>query len=181
MQAEAFLAQSEEHTSNWAVLVCASRYWFNYRHIANTLSMYRTVKRLGIPDSNIILMLADDMARHSLNAQPYALWRLSLLRGSLRGSHAPHGVALLTAQRRRASPPCLCLGSCADSLCFALAFASQACNSRNPFPGHVFNDVMHELDLCVASCVRRACKLQLRRSAPCSQLRADHRGGLPWL
>ena len=30
--------------------VCASRYWFNYRHIANTLSMYRSVKRLGIPD-----------------------------------------------------------------------------------------------------------------------------------
>ena len=33
------------HTNNWAVLVCASRYWFNYRHIANTLSLYRTVKR----------------------------------------------------------------------------------------------------------------------------------------
>ena len=68
MQAEAFLAQSEEHSSNWAVLVCASRYWFNYRHIANTLSMYRTVKRLGIPDSNIILMLADDMARRPASA-----------------------------------------------------------------------------------------------------------------
>ena len=34
-----------KHTNNWAVLVCASRYWFNYRHIANTLSLYRTVKR----------------------------------------------------------------------------------------------------------------------------------------
>ena len=34
-----------------------SRYWFNYRHIANTLSFYHTVKRLGIPDSQIILML----------------------------------------------------------------------------------------------------------------------------
>jgi len=55
------------------VLVCASRYWFNYRHVANTLSMYRTVKRLGIPDSNIILMLADDMARRSLcRSQPYS-------------------------------------------------------------------------------------------------------------
>ncbi|KAG1730844.1 peptidase C13 family-domain-containing protein [Suillus paluster] len=50
------------HTNNWAVLVCASRYWFNYRHMANALGMYRTVKRLGIPDSNIILMLADDVA-----------------------------------------------------------------------------------------------------------------------
>ncbi|KAJ3099122.1 glycosylphosphatidylinositol anchor biosynthesis [Phlyctochytrium planicorne] len=55
------------HTNNWAVLVCASRFWFNYRHIANTLSIYRTVKRLGIPDSNIILMLADDVACNSRN------------------------------------------------------------------------------------------------------------------
>ncbi len=45
-----------------AVLVCTSRFYYNYRHVANTLSMYRTVKRLGIPDSNIILMLADDVA-----------------------------------------------------------------------------------------------------------------------
>lgn len=33
------------HTNNWAVLVGASRYWFNYRHVSNTLSFYRTVKR----------------------------------------------------------------------------------------------------------------------------------------
>ncbi|CAI2173620.1 11076_t:CDS:2 [Funneliformis geosporum] len=58
------------HTNNWAVLVCTSRFWFNYRHIANTLSMYRTVKRLGIPDSNIILMLADDVACNPRNAFP---------------------------------------------------------------------------------------------------------------
>ncbi|OLY81583.1 GPI-anchor transamidase [Smittium mucronatum] len=32
--------------------------------------MYRTVKRLGIPDSNIILMLADDMACNSRNKRP---------------------------------------------------------------------------------------------------------------
>ncbi|KAG9009291.1 hypothetical protein FRB90_008435 [Tulasnella sp. 427] len=55
------------HTNNWAVLVCSSRYWFNYRHMANALGMYRTVKRLGIPDSNIILMLADDAACNTRN------------------------------------------------------------------------------------------------------------------
>ncbi|RSM12266.1 GPI-anchor transamidase [Fusarium euwallaceae] len=59
-----------EHTSNWAVLVCTSRFWFNYRHLANVLSMYRTVKRLGIPDSQIILMLPDDMACNPRNAFP---------------------------------------------------------------------------------------------------------------
>lgn len=59
-----------EHTSNWAVLVSTSRFWFNYRHLANVLSLYRTVKRLGIPDSQIILMLPDDMACNPRNAFP---------------------------------------------------------------------------------------------------------------
>ncbi|KAJ3201073.1 hypothetical protein HK099_002379, partial [Clydaea vesicula] len=65
-QVEGFFSTSG-HTNNWAVLVCTSRFWFNYRHIANTLSIYRTVKRLGIPDSNIILMLADDVSCNPRN------------------------------------------------------------------------------------------------------------------
>jgi GPI-anchor transamidase subunit K len=64
------VGSSTTHSSNWAVLVCTSRYWFNYRHMSNTLSFYRTVKRLGIPDSNIILMLADDMACNARNSFP---------------------------------------------------------------------------------------------------------------
>lgn len=63
-----------EHTSNWAVLVGTSRFWFNYRHLANVLSLYRTVKRLGIPDSQIILMLPDDMACNPRNAFPGAVY-----------------------------------------------------------------------------------------------------------
>ncbi|KAK9705602.1 hypothetical protein RND81_07G069600 [Saponaria officinalis] len=55
-------AESTMYTNNWAVLVCTSRFWFNYRHMANT-----TVKRLGIPDERIILMLADDMACNARN------------------------------------------------------------------------------------------------------------------
>jgi phosphatidylinositol glycan class K len=58
------------HTENWAVLVCTSRFWFNYRHIANTLAVYRSLKRLGMPDSRIILMLADDMACNPRNVEP---------------------------------------------------------------------------------------------------------------
>ncbi|KAM6948917.1 GPI-anchor transamidase [Aplochiton taeniatus] len=61
---------SSSHTNNWAVLVCTSRFWFNYRHVANTLSVYRSVKRLGIPDSHIVLMLADDMACNHRNPKP---------------------------------------------------------------------------------------------------------------
>ncbi|XP_061549498.1 GPI-anchor transamidase isoform X1 [Phycodurus eques] len=61
---------SSGHTNNWVVLVCTSRFWFNYRHVANTLSVYRSVKRLGIPDSHIVLMLADDMACSHRNPKP---------------------------------------------------------------------------------------------------------------
>ncbi|PKA60962.1 Vacuolar-processing enzyme alpha-isozyme [Apostasia shenzhenica] len=63
-------SSSTMHNNNWAVLVCTSRFWFNYRHMANTLSLYRTVKRLGIPDERIILMLADDMACNARNTYP---------------------------------------------------------------------------------------------------------------
>lgn len=61
---------TSRHTNNWAVLVSTSRFWFNYRHMANVLSMYRTVKRLGIPDSQIILMLSDDVACNPRNLFP---------------------------------------------------------------------------------------------------------------
>lgn len=61
---------NSRHTNNWAVLVSTSRFWFNYRHMANVLSLYRTVKRLGIPDSQIILMLSDDIACNPRNAVP---------------------------------------------------------------------------------------------------------------
>lgn len=70
---EAFL-QPSRHTNNWAVLVSTSRFWFNYRHMANVLSMYRTVKRLGIPDSQIILMLSDDVSCNPRNAFPGAVF-----------------------------------------------------------------------------------------------------------
>lgn len=58
------------HTNNWAVLVCASTFWFNYRHVANVLSIYHIIKGLGISDDHIILMLADDMACNARNMVP---------------------------------------------------------------------------------------------------------------
>lgn len=36
--------------------------------------MYRTVKRLGIPDSNIILMLADDVSCNPRNKYPATVY-----------------------------------------------------------------------------------------------------------
>jgi phosphatidylinositol glycan class K len=42
--------------------------------MANALGMYRTVKRLGIPDSNIILMLADDASCNERNKFPGSVY-----------------------------------------------------------------------------------------------------------
>lgn len=46
-------------SSTWAVIVNASRFWLNYRHTANAMTLYHSLKRLGMPDSRIILMHAD--------------------------------------------------------------------------------------------------------------------------
>ncbi|KAJ2936899.1 hypothetical protein H1R20_g196, partial [Candolleomyces eurysporus] len=42
--------------------------------MSNALSMYRTIKRLGIPDSNIILMLADDVSCNPRNKFPASVY-----------------------------------------------------------------------------------------------------------
>lgn len=62
------------HTSTWAVIVSTSAQWLNYRHSANALTLYHTVKRLGIPDSRIILMLAEEFACSPRNVFPGQLF-----------------------------------------------------------------------------------------------------------
>lgn len=49
--------------------------------------MYRTVKRLGIPDSNIILMLADDAACNPRNKFPGNVWASTANRLDLYGEN----------------------------------------------------------------------------------------------
>lgn len=66
---------SSNNLNNWAVIVDASRYYYNYRHASNALSFYHTVKRLGIPDSQIILFLAEDYACNARNKYPGTVFR----------------------------------------------------------------------------------------------------------
>lgn len=68
------LSSDNKITNNWAVLVSSSKYWYNYRHAANVLSIYRSIKRLGIDDSHIILMLADDLACDPRNPWPGTIY-----------------------------------------------------------------------------------------------------------
>jgi len=56
--------------NNWAVIVDASRYWFNYRHAANALGIYRELRDFGVPEDHIILMLSDDVACSPRNGYP---------------------------------------------------------------------------------------------------------------
>jgi len=58
------------HDNNWAVLVCTSKFWYNYRHTTNTMVFYHLVKKLGISDSNILLFLAEDTACNPRNPVP---------------------------------------------------------------------------------------------------------------
>lgn len=63
-----------------------SRFWFNYRHAGNTLGVYRSIKRMGIPDrfiilsplifcSQIILMIGDSYACNSRNPRPGTVYQ----------------------------------------------------------------------------------------------------------
>ena len=51
-----------------ALIVSSSRYWHNYRHSANALVFYRALRRLGVTDDAIALLLAAD-APHACDAR----------------------------------------------------------------------------------------------------------------
>ena len=63
------LAQTT-HNNNWAIIISTSKYFFNYRHNSNALTVYKMVKELGIPDSQILLMLPEDVACTPRNPFP---------------------------------------------------------------------------------------------------------------
>jgi len=55
------LLVSESAAADWAVLVAASFQYDNYRHQADVCHAYHVLSNRGIPDSNIIVMLYDDV------------------------------------------------------------------------------------------------------------------------
>lgn len=75
------------HTNNWVVLVDTSRFWFNYRHAANVFSLYRAVRRLGVPDSRIVMMVADGMACDAQNPYPAQVFNDERRSKNVYGTH----------------------------------------------------------------------------------------------
>lgn len=64
-----FRGASEVSTDTYAIVLSASRFWFNYRHTSGALAVYDTFRRLGLPDDRILLYLSEDHAWDSRN--PY--------------------------------------------------------------------------------------------------------------
>ena len=52
---------------NKAVLICGSEGWYNYRHQADLLYVYNTLKANNYTDDDIILIMRDDIAYHTRN------------------------------------------------------------------------------------------------------------------
>ena len=52
---------------HWALLVAGSRGYWNYRHQADACHAYQLMLQSGIPASNIILMMQDDVANSKSN------------------------------------------------------------------------------------------------------------------
>jgi hypothetical protein len=51
----------------WVILLSSSKYYFNYRHFANCLTIYHIVRSLGVSDDHIILMDAADVLNDERN------------------------------------------------------------------------------------------------------------------
>ncbi|XGW02898.1 hypothetical protein V3C99_014714 [Haemonchus contortus] len=59
-------AEGEIH----ALLVAGSNGWYNYRHQADVGHAYHTLKRHGLAEDNIIVMMYDDIAHNKQNPYP---------------------------------------------------------------------------------------------------------------
>ncbi|MFH0967668.1 MAG: C13 family peptidase [Methanobacteriota archaeon] len=54
----------------WAVIGGLSQDWVNYRHQADALTMYQMLRKHGVPDDHIIMMVYDDIPQDPHNTKP---------------------------------------------------------------------------------------------------------------
>ncbi|XP_076605401.1 legumain [Chaetodon auriga] len=66
----AFPSQEPDGGKNWVVIVAGSNGWYNYRHQADACHAYQIVRRNGIPDEQIVVMMYDDLAENEENPTP---------------------------------------------------------------------------------------------------------------
>merc|ERR1711942_217561 len=66
----AVLPELENGGVHWALIIAGSNGWFNYRHQADICHAYQLLRKNGIPDERIIVMMYDDIAHNSNNPTP---------------------------------------------------------------------------------------------------------------
>jgi legumain len=69
------------YAGNYAVIVVGSQGYSNYRHHADGCHAYQIMKKNGIPESNIILMMQDDVANAKENPFPGKLFNKPTAKG----------------------------------------------------------------------------------------------------
>ncbi|KAG1945116.1 legumain [Pimephales promelas] len=53
----------------WILLVSGSKGWEHYKHQANVCLHYQLIKKHGIPDKQIVVMMYDDIAHNPINSK----------------------------------------------------------------------------------------------------------------
>ncbi|XP_058627128.1 legumain-like [Onychostoma macrolepis] len=67
LSTDCFGKAQEMSGKKWALLVAGSKGWENYRHQANVCCLYQIIKKHGIPDEQIVVMMYDDIATNPQN------------------------------------------------------------------------------------------------------------------
>jgi hypothetical protein len=75
----------EEPGSLWALLVAGSAGYGNYRHQADVAHAYHVLRRGGIAEQRIVVMMYDDVAWSPQNPRPGTLYNHPSLTQELRG------------------------------------------------------------------------------------------------
>ena len=69
-KAGAQVQNEQSYKNNVYLLISTSKFYFNYRHSVNVLTIYEYLKQTGITDDQIILMLPTDHACMPSNIFP---------------------------------------------------------------------------------------------------------------
>lgn len=69
-------------SKEWAVILAGSKTYGNYRHQADACHAYHVCSKFGIPDSQIITMMYDDIAHSSSNPFPGKLFNKPTAQGT---------------------------------------------------------------------------------------------------
>ncbi|KAI3867018.1 hypothetical protein MKW92_004502 [Papaver armeniacum] len=65
-----FINNKKSQGTRWAVLIAGSNGFINYRHQADVCHAYQILKKGGLKDENIVVMMYDDIANNRANPRP---------------------------------------------------------------------------------------------------------------